>query len=385
MLFGTRMKSRSRGRRWYSFFNFIEIFSRLFQFLVLYDVVIYCIVTNFYTSSLRNSRTMNPLLAVTVIVLTVHLQYTYQFKTEKNVGLAEKISHLKEMTAKKSVVKLNNYKFKDYVKWTARNYSFVVMFTAMEPHRQCSICSVVHDEFLIAAKSFQLMHGISDKLFFGIIDFDDGSEIFQSLQVNTAPVIVYFPPKRKIGRISDLQQLDMQRVGFSAEAIARWITDKTNLDFKIFRPPNYISTFGLLTMFFVGSLVMYFKQENFEFLQNRTLWAVITIIFCLTMTSGQMWNHIRGPPFYHRSANGVSYIHGSSQGQFVSETYFIFILNGTFAACIIAIIESGYNSDNNSGKKITTIVSVVLAAFIFSAILSIFKAKAGGYPYRGLL
>lgn len=326
-----------------------------------------------------------PALLLTVTVLLVQLQYTYHFKSERNVGLAEKITALKEMAAKKTIVKLNNFKFKDYVKWSARNYSFVVMFTAMEPHRQCSICSVVNEEFQIAAKSFQLTHGLSDKLFFGVMDFDDGSEVFQSLQINTAPVIVYFPPKRKISRISDLQQLDMQRVGFSAEAIARWITDKTDLDFKVFRPPNYISTFALLTMFFIGSLVMYFKQENFEFLQNRTLWAIITIIFCLTMTSGQMWNHIRGPPFYHKSHQGVSYIHGSSQGQFIAETYFIFLLNGCFATCVITLIESSYSAEHSSGKKATTVISVIIAAFLFSALLSIFKAKAGGYPYRGLL
>lgn len=48
----------------------------------------------------------------------------------------------------------------------------------------------------------------------------------------------------------------------------------------------------------------------------------------LTMTSGQMWNHIRGPPLIHRAPNGnVAYIHGSSQGQFILETYIVFFLS----------------------------------------------------------
>lgn len=42
------------------------------------------------------------------------------------------------------------------------------------------------------------------------------------------------------------------------------------------------------------------------------------------MTSGQMWNHIRGPPFVHRTNTGnIAYVHGSSQGQFVLETYIV--------------------------------------------------------------
>ncbi|KAK7579814.1 hypothetical protein V9T40_000443 [Parthenolecanium corni] len=321
---------------------------------------------------------------LTVAILLCVLQCTYLFKNERSVGLADKISQLKELSAKKGFIKLNSAKFKDYVKWASRNYSFVIMFTALETHRQCTICKPVYEEFSITAKSFQMTYGLSDRLFFGVIDFDDGSEIFQKLQINTAPLIVFFPPKRKMNRINDLQTLDMQRLGFSAEAIGRWITDRTDLEFKIFRPPNYASTVGLLLLIFVGSVVMYFKQENFEFLQNRTVWAALTVVFCLLMTSGQMWNHIRSPPMYHKSANGISYIHGSSQGQFISETYLIFMLNACFAGCIIMIIDSGLGKEN-SVSKITTTVAVLFAALLFSAVLSIFKAKAGGYPYRGLL
>lgn len=40
-----------------------------------------------------------------------------------------------------------------------------------------------------------------------------------------------------------------------------------------------------------------------------------------------MWNHIRGPPFIHHTHNGVAYIHGSSQGQFVLESYIIIVLS----------------------------------------------------------
>lgn len=61
------------------------------------------------------------------------------------------------------------------------------------------------------------------------------------------------------------------------------------------------------------------------------MWAVGAIVFCFIMVSGQMWNQIRGPPFVHRAQNGgVSYIHGSSQGQFVLETYIIMGLSILF-------------------------------------------------------
>lgn len=44
-----------------------------------------------------------------------------------------------------------------------------------------------------------------------------------------------------------------------------------------------------------------------------------------------MWNHIRGPPFIHKVPNGnVAYIHGSSQGQFVLETYIVMVISILF-------------------------------------------------------
>ena len=38
------------------------------------------------------------------------------------------------------------------------------------------------------------------------------------------------------------------------------------------------------------------------------------MFFVFAMTSGQMWNHIRGPPFVNKGRDGgVAYIHNSSQ------------------------------------------------------------------------
>jgi hypothetical protein len=56
------------------------------------------------------------------------------------------------------------------------------------------------------------------------------------------------------------------------------------------------------------------------------------------MTSGQMWNHIRGPPFVHKTqSGGVAYIHGSSQGQLVLETYIVIILSILFHYNLICL------------------------------------------------
>lgn len=62
------------------------------------------------------------------------------FLQNQGSSLAERVQQLMEMGVKRSVLKFNGPKFKQYIKATPRNYSVIVMFTAMAPQRQCQIC-----------------------------------------------------------------------------------------------------------------------------------------------------------------------------------------------------------------------------------------------------
>ena len=55
------------------------------------------------------------------------------------------------------------------------------MFTALNPKRGCSVCQEASDEFTILANSYRFSAVYSNSLFFGMVDFDDGSEVFQSV------------------------------------------------------------------------------------------------------------------------------------------------------------------------------------------------------------
>lgn len=142
--------------------------------------------------------------------------------------------------------------------------------------------------------------------------------------MNSAPVFLYFGEK---GKVAALDQMDIQRVGFSAETIGRWLGEKGDVQIRIIRPPNYSGTLALLILFSLIGALLYMRRNNLDFLYNRTSWGLGALSIVFAMTSGQMWNHIRGPPLMHRTAKGVSYVHGSSSGQFVVETYIIIILS----------------------------------------------------------
>jgi len=303
-------------------------------------------------------------------------------KVSTGSGLQERVQQLLDLSSRRPVVKLTNKLFKDLVRGSPRNYSVIVMFTALSPQRGCAVCRQASDEFTLVANSYRYSQFYSSKMFFAMVDFDEGGEVFQSLGLNSAPAFYHFPSKGKPKRADSM---DIQRVGFSAEAIAKWIVERTEMNIRVFRPPNYTGTMALLILFgLVGGLV-YLRRNNLEFLFNKNTWCMLAMFFVLSMISGQMWNHIRGPPFVHSSqSGGVAYIHGSSQAQFVLETYFVMGMYGLIVIGVVLLCEAGDEKNDPGIRRIQAEGGLCLLVFFYSLLLSIFRSKAGGYPYSFL-
>jgi len=201
------------------------------------------------------------------------------------------------------------------------------------------------------------------------------------LRLNTAPVFMHFPGK---GKPKGADTMDIHRVGFAAEAISKFVHERTDIQIRIFRPPNYSGTVAMITLVALVGGFLYVRRNNLEFLYNKQMWAAIAVLFCFAMISGQMWNHIRSPPLVHKNQNGgVAYIHGSSQGQLVVETYIVMFLNAMIVLGMILLTESGSQSDQRKGR-IMAIAGLTLVAVFFSFLLSVFRSKAQGYPYSFL-
>ena len=221
-----------------------------------------------------------------------------------------------------------------------------------------------------------------NSLFFAMMDFDECQDCFNSMKLNSAPVFIHFPEK---GKPKKADTMDIHRSGFQAEQIARWINERTDMTVRVFRPPNYFGTITLLVVGMVVGSLIYMRRSNLEFLFNKTSWGIASLAIMFVMISGQMWNHIRGAPFMHRNQHGqVSYIHGSSQGQFVVETYLVLSLNAAVVIGMILLNEAGKWKDGQK-KRTMALIGIGLVAFFFSVLLSVFRAKYSGYPYSFLL
>ena len=113
----------------------------------------------------------------------------------------------------------------------------------------------------------------------------------------------------------------------SAEQIYAWINRHLPDGPKppIYRPLEYFRIVTLTTILL--GLISFFSFAYAYVLpvvQNRNLWAAISLITILLFTSGHMFNHIRKVPYVAGNGKGgISYFAGGFSNQFGMETQIV--------------------------------------------------------------
>ncbi|XP_065197633.1 magnesium transporter protein 1-like [Sycon ciliatum] len=330
---------------------------------------------------------MANLSTLLVLALVAHGCYALSAKKTRPEILAEKVSQMSKWADRRPVIKLNNDQFKEYLRTQPRNYSVIMMATALGAQHRCSICKQASDEFYAVASSYSGSDAASNRLFFAMADFDSAQGVFQTLQLKTVPVFYHFPAKG--GKKNRLDQYDMGRFGFSAESLAKWVEERTDVHFKVARPPNYMMLIGGTVGVVAVLAIIYFKRKAVEQLISRHNCAVLSLFVILMMLSGQMWNQIRGAPMAQTDPNTgkVAYISGNSQFQFIAESYIIMAMYGLGGLGWILLSEQGPAAMKFSPNAQSTMIiaGVALVGFVFSWLLSTMRMKNRGYPYYFLM
>ena len=315
-------------------------------------------------------------------------------------SLDEKVRTLQEHLYKKPILHLNMDKWRSLVRTQPRNYSMFVMFTALSSSVNCAICKPAYDEFFILANSYRYAYTDSRLMYFALVDYEEAPAIFQQMNLNTAPILYHFGAKTQ-GKKKP-EQMDFSRHGFDADAMSRFVHDQTEVTIRVLRPPNYAAPVVVLLLALLVLGLLYMKRNNLEFLYNRTCWATICVFITFIFMSGQMWNHIRGPPFVMTNPNSreTSFIHGSTQYQLVAETYIVGILYAVVAFGFIYMNDSAVAQEKTKEEKTSkkskqlpmlsmppnagVLLGLGLVVVFFSFHLSVFRSKYHGYPYSFL-
>ncbi|CAO0798278.1 unnamed protein product [Mucor circinelloides] len=282
------------------------------------------------------------------------------------------------------VINLNSNSYDRFTEGK-RDYGMVVLLTALDDQFNCAPCREFDPEYSLVAKSFQKNKKSKD-LFFGHLDFRDGQAVYQRLKLMSAPNVFYFPPQ-KAGERKDFVKYDLARSGFSAESFAEFLSRESGHKVNVARPVNYFKL-GAKLFLVVGAaavLKLLYRHLGFVFYHKNT-WAIISILFILTFTSGYMWNRIRTPPFVMPGKNGdINYIASGFSSQLGVEPQIVASIYGLLAFSLVALIKSVPQFDDQTRQRFGVYIWMGCIIFIFSALLALFKIKNGGYPFKLLI
>ena len=135
--------------------------------------------------------------------------------------------------------------------------------------------------------------------------------------------------------------------------------------------------------------------------QNRNLWAAISLIIILLFTSGHMFNHIRKVPYVSGDGKGgISYFAGGFSNQFGLETQIVAamctyantilgrnyadptIIDGVLSFATIALALKVPRMLDPKQQQVAVILWGTVMFGVYSFLLSVFKIKNGGYPFH---
>jgi len=207
------------------------------------------------------------------------------------------------------------------------------------------------------------------------------------LQLQTAPVLLLFPPTVGEHAKSDTQPLRLDFLGpQTADGVRAWIIRHlpSGQEYpSITRPINYAKigvTITIVLGLFTFITVAY--PYIMPVIQNRNLWAGISLIMILLFTSGHMFNHIRKVPYVSGNGRGgISYFAGGFQNQYGMETQ---IVAAMYALLAFAAINLALRVPRIKDSKTQQAAVIIWAAVLFgmySFLMSVFRIKNGGYPF----
>ncbi|KAI0472849.1 OST3/OST6 family protein [Xylariaceae sp. FL0804] len=271
---------------------------------------------------------------------------------------------------------------------TPRDYSVAVLLTALDARFGCELCSKFQPEWSVLAKSWMRGDKSGDsRLILGTLDFSDGRDIFLSLGLQTAPVLLLFQPTTGPHAVSSSEPLrfDFTSGQPNAEVVHAWLSrqlpDRPHPE--VYRPVNYV---GWIVTIISGLAIVgaFFKAWPWiqPVLQSRNVWAGLSLIGILLFTSGHMFNQIRRVPYVAGDGRGgISYFAGGFQNQFGLETQIIAFIYGLLSFATINLALKVPRTKDYKMQQLKVVGWGAVLVVTYSFLLSTFRIKNGGYPF----
>jgi len=334
------------------------------------------------------------------------LQFFAVFASLVSVSLAallnSQLQGLVKAQGRKKVLTLTDENFAEILNGP-RDYHIVVLLTSESPQINCVLCKEFRPEYELLVNSWVQDHpngltakeldvdedftGIPPKnIYFFRSEFMEARSFFQIFLLNSIPKVFHFPPSDKPGPNNFIKEVKEYQFfqGQHSELLRTWISDQTGLKVNLYIPTDYyriaVNFIGLVSIIL---LVRRFKKQVIQVVTSRFLWSGFSLIAILLLTTGYMFNQIRGTPYMRTHEDGrAEYFVQGQQNQMGVETQIVSFIYGILSLLVVVLIKKLPEIKNSTVLFIAVgIVSVLIFVF-YSLLLSVFSLKGMGYPYK---
>jgi len=199
--------------------------------------------------------------------------------------------------------------------------------------------------------------------------------------------LCFFPPTSGPDAVTDgtPQRYDFGNGAPVAEQVHSWIAsrlpDKPHP--AVYRPFNWVKAIAVTTTVVGGITFCTVAWPYIQpVLQNRNIWAAISLISILLFTSGHMFNHIRKVPYVVGDGRGgVNYFAGGFQNQYGLETQIIAAMYGLLSFATISLALKVPRIIDPNMQQLAVFVWSAVIFLMYGFLLSVFRIKNGGYPF----
>ncbi|KAI1272468.1 OST3/OST6 family protein [Xylaria sp. FL0933] len=270
-----------------------------------------------------------------------------------------------------------------------RDYSVAVLLTALDAKYGCQLCGMFQPEWEILGKSWIKGDKKGDsRLILSTLDFSEGRETFMSLSLQTAPVLLLFQPTIGPHAVADPEPIryDFTSGPPTAEQVHDWLArhlpDRPHP--AIYRPVNYLRwVVSIVSLLGVVGVIFKIRSFILPIVTNRNVWAGLSLIGILLFTSGHMFNQIRKVPYVAGDGRGgISYFAGGFQSQYGLETQIIAFIYGLLSFATISLALKAPRTQDTHMQQILVITWGIVLIVMYSFLLSVFRVKNGGYPFK---
>eukprot|EP00897_Mesotaenium_endlicherianum_P000096 jgi/Mesen1/10087/ME000074S09424 len=293
-----------------------------------------------------------------------------------------------QITAADSVIRLDDTSYRRFTGGADRPYDLMLFFDAEQLRDNPDLDLVaLRREYGILATSFVKNNkGKEDakRVFFADAEYKQAQQTFRQLGVNMLPHIKYFPA----GPASKVEEVNRERVPFTADALAAYIAAKAKVDVGPIERPPPVSKEQVAMV--VGAIVVAAPFVIRWLVTSRTIfhdsrwWCLMGLAVYFFSVSGGMFNIIRGMPFSmqdRQTPGKVQYFYKGSGMQLGAEG---FTVGGLYTAVGLLIALACHvvpKVESRKTQRVLMLICIAGSAVAIRSVLALQQWKSGYWAH----